>query len=322
MTRFSKTYFTPEKFTAQNAKDFLQNIEEVFSLVSVQKRGVFFDVSRTTKDIDILGQLLIYKFLDFTAKKQCFFNPITNLKENKKVSEEMKRIGFKKLVDENFKTKDPIDNQPTYSQTTDFFIAPIVLERTQNSSITNNTELKIIDYYKNPIISTGILHCIGEISSNFQEHAVSDTKSVLVARGNKKQIEIACADNGDGIISTLMPILNGNYRNHKYDVIGKSIEINVTSKAKDGHMGCGLWLVNQYVTATNGILCIYSQDGYLINRGGKIKCGKSPFWKGTIIYLKMPVTNVDAFSKVMKQTDEQISMFLESIGKKINLNII
>ena len=310
-------YKTPENFCAQNAKFFLKNIEGVFELDNSETSGAFFNVM-PTKKIDLLGLLLIYKFLNYTVKKQCFANPKTDLKSNKVVSDELRRIGFQKLVDENFTIKDPDDTKTEYSVKDGFFLAPIVLERASKLEKDNNIETKIKNYYNDTRISQGLLQCIGEISSNFQEHAVSDTKSVLVAKGNKNQIEIACADNGAGIISSLLPALSGNYYQRRYDVIKKSIEENVTSKAKEGHMGCGLWIVNQFVTNTKGVMYIFSQDGYLMNKKGIIKCGQSPFWKGTIIYVNMPLTNKEVFSKTMKEKQKSI----ESRYPKIELNII
>jgi hypothetical protein len=311
-------YKTPENFCVHNAKFFLEDIEDVFELDNSEISDVFFKVMQTKK-IDLLGLLLIYKFLNYTVKRRCFANPETDLKSNKTISNELKRIGFQKLVDENFTIKDPDDTKTEYSEMDGFFLAPIVLERGGAKSDKENIiETKIRNYYNDTQISQGLLQCIGEISSNFQEHAVNDTKSVLVARGNKSQIEIACADNGDGIISTLMPSLNENYAKRRYEVIKKSIEENITSKAKEGHMGCGLWIVNQYVTNTKGVMYIFSQDGYLMNKKGIIKCGQSPFWRGTIVYVNMPLSNKEVFSRIMKEKEKNI----ELKHPNIELNII
>lgn len=304
---------TPQKFCVQNVKYFLENIECIFEMENQHQSGVFFDVYNTEK-VDILGLLLIYKFLNYTVKKHCFVNPITNLRDNKEVSGMMKKIGFEKLVDENFTIKNPDETKANYSVSEGLFIAPIVLRRDGCESI-NKVEKKIKDYYKENEISSSILQCIGELSSNFQEHAVEDTQSVLVARGNKDYIEIACADNGEGIISSLNSTLKEKY-NNGYDVIRRSIEENVTSKPDGGHMGCGLWIVNQYVTATKGVMYIYSQNGYLKNNEGKIKCGESPFWKGTIIYIKMPLKNKEPFTRVMYEKEKNIELNYKGIELK------
>lgn len=310
-------YKTPENFCAQNAKYFLENIQNVFALENSRTSNVFFNVMQTKK-IDLLGLLLVYKFLNYTVKKECFSKPTTDLKNNKMISNELKRIGFQKLVDDNFTIKDPDDTKTEYSENDGFFLAPIVLERTSNSNKDNYIETKIRNYYNDTRISQGLLQCIGEISSNFKEHAVLDTKSVLVARGNKYQIEVACADNGAGIISTLLPALNQHYNKNRYDVLKKAIEENITSKAQEGHMGCGLWIVNQFVTRTKGFMYIFSQDGYLINKKGIIKCGQSPLWKGTIIYVNMPLSNKDVFSQVLEEKEKLIDLQ----NCDINLNII
>lgn len=310
-------YKTPENFSVLNVKYFIANISNIFNLENVQQKDVLFDVS-PTKKIDLLGQLLIYKFLDFSRIKKCFSNPETNLKNVKYVSDEMKKMGFKKLVDENFKIKTTDEDIPQYSEKDGFFIAPIVLERSRENVIDKSVEKKINEYYKKSTVSSGILQCIGEIASNFQEHAVSDTRSVLVARGNKSQIEIACADNGDGIIASLLPVLKNNFHSHRYDVLREAIKENVTSKASAGHMGCGLWIVNEYVSASKGYMTIFSQDAYLINKKGTIKCGQSPFWKGTIIYISMPLSHDDFFSKVMKEKETTI----QNRYNNIELNFI
>ncbi len=309
-------YKTPENFCVQNAKYFLANIEGIFQMKDLKKSGVFFNVIQTKK-IDLLGLLLIYKFLNYTVKKKCFFNPKTDLRSNKYISEEMIHVGFEKLVNENFSIKNPDETKTTFKQVDGFFIAPIVLENTAEKNIDNSIVKKITKYYNDTQITAGLLQCIGEISSNFQEHAVLDTKSVLVARGNKERIEIACADNGKGIITSLMPHLDEDYKSCRYNVLLKSIEENITSKASDGHMGCGLWLVNQLVTRTKGEMIIFSEDGYLINRKGKLKCGQSPFWEGTVIYLKMPLLDKSVFSHILKEKENLI----DSKSYKIELNI-
>lgn len=318
MMNESVIFRTPKAFSVNTVKYFLENVTDVFRLEGKQIRNVLFDVLPTSS-IDLLGQLLIYKFMDFTRNKNCFFNPKTSLPSNRYVSNEMKKMGFKKLVDENYRIK-PSDKEdvPVYSEEKGFFIAPIVLERNQSTEIDKYVEKKIRDYYSSSTLASGILQCIGEISSNFQEHAVRDTRSVLVARGNAKYVEIACADNGDGIVSSLSPLLNGMGKKQSFDVLRESIKENVTSKASSGHMGCGLWLVNEFVTASQGEMRIFSQNASLMNQKGKIKCGFSPYWKGTIIYVNLPLTYGDVFSEVLKEKEKMI----QNKHQDIELNFV
>lgn len=305
-------FTTPTIFCVQNIKYFLQNIESIFKMDNQQQESVYFDV-RNTKKVDILGLLLIYKFLNYTVQKRCFLNPKTNLRDNKYLLSEMKKIGFEKLIDENFVIKNLSETKLSFSESDGLFIAPIILRRDGQSI--NDVEIKIKNYYKENEISSAILQCIGELSSNFQEHAVYDTHSILVAKGNKQYIEIACADNGKGIINSLKPVLKENYKN-RFEVIRRSIEENVTSKPDFGHMGCGLWIINQFVSSTKGTLYIFSQDGYLRNKEGIIKCGNSPFWKGTIIYVNLPLKNKKALLSVMEEKKKNIESKYQNLELK------
>ena len=152
-----KIYKTPENFCVHNAKFFLENIKDVFGLDNSKTSDVFFNVIQTNK-IDLLGLLLIYKFLNYTVKKQCFANPKTDLKNNKTISYELRKIGFQKLVDENFMIKNPDDTKTEFSETDGFFIAPIVLERNASSSDTNLA--RVTPMYRRNIIKLSRACCV------------------------------------------------------------------------------------------------------------------------------------------------------------------
>ena len=64
-------------------------------------------------------------------------------------------------------------------------------------------------------------------------------------------------------------------------------------------MGCGLWLVNELVTKNHGLLHLFSQGVYLTNRKGKIKCGESSYWQGTIIYLMIPLKKIIPLKEIL-----------------------
>lgn len=308
MSNYTTIFKTPPTLSNQYVEVFIRNIKDIFGMVNTKRRDVLFDVSNT-KNIDILGLLLIYKFFDFTVKKNCFINPKTNLDKNKKVSDEMKKTGFKNIVDEYFTYKDPIEEDLKYSQTKDFFLAPIILEKGKSNGVGKVNKKKIADYYSyDSNIASMILLCVDEIASNFQEHAVEDTKSVIIAKGNKDHIEIACADNGLGIISTLSPYLKWNDKKPVYNVLKKAVEKEVTSKKNSNHMGCGLWIVNQFVTVGNGKLYIFSQNAYLSNKKRKIKCGECSYWQGTIVYIDVPLINSKEFLKILDNKNSGIKL--------------
>ena len=56
-------------------------------------------------------------------------------------------------------------------------------------------------------------------------------------------------------------------------------------------MGYGLWIINQIITLIRGKLQIYSEGFYYSNEYGKVKSGSCGYWKGTIIYLFLPLKN-------------------------------
>lgn len=298
-------YKTPPKLTVQYAQNFISHITPIFNMCGKQVKEVHFDAKKTIKT-DILGQLLLYKFFDFSVRKKCFFNPTTNLYDNKNLIKELEKIGFKKIIRYYFKNNDfknPIEpeNDVSFVDEGEFFLAPIILDK-KEIGVGKKNEEKIKKYFSyNDLIKFCVLQCIGEISSNFQEHSVSDTKSVLVAKGNKTYIEIACADNGEGIITTLHKYV----KEINFNVLKSAIQKNVTSKKDQNHMGCGLWFINELATKLGGILFIFSQRGYLKNNAGNIKCGESPYWKGTIIYLYLPLKN-----------SAEIASFLEDINNE------
>ncbi len=302
MTRVFKT---PETFNHLHIREFLNSIRDLFLLSGKQVPEVFFDVDGT-RTINIIGALLVYKFLDYSRHNHCFLNPKTNIntKKNPKntITSELISMGFKKLVEENFNKPIPLDKELKFQDNGDCFISPTVLEKdTAISGYGKQNELRISNYYSyNDLIASTILSCMGEISSNFQEHAEIDTRSVIVAKGNKNHFEIACADNGIGIVSSLKSMYGKKYDRSEYILLEESIKRGVSSKLSESHMGCGLWLVNQYVTNSKGYFCMYSENAYLINKKGRIKCGESPYWKGTIVYLDIPLGNPACFADVLQ----------------------
>lgn len=89
----------------------------------------------------------------------------------------------------------------------DFFIAPHPISRTDFKDI-NEIETKyyktIKDYYsvKNRTVIDCIKTCLVEISSNFYYHA-TDNKSILMAEGSDKNVDIISVDTSEGIIATM-----------------------------------------------------------------------------------------------------------------------
>ncbi len=291
----------PKYFTQNNLITFLSEVEKIFSMKNAMKENVIFDLSKVAKT-NILGILLMYKFIEYTHCNYCFRKP--QVKVNEYIIEKLKEYGFWLLINSYISNKDiseSIYNQLKIKVENNFIIAPQPLIRNDKCS----TEIlkkkflpKIEEYYSfNDKMSSMIFLCLSEIFLNFWEHAVLDTKSILVAEGNKLHIEIACADTGNGIITTLGSTLS-SINLSKEKIISESLKKGVTSKKMTNHMGYGLWILNEIVTLTKGRLHLYSEGAYILNDFGKITKGTCAFWQGTIIYLSLPLLNPKTLSDI------------------------
>ncbi|MCQ2740344.1 MAG: hypothetical protein MJ237_09015 [bacterium] len=303
----SKIFYIPERLTSQYFKDFLDVAKDIFKRDCWHIPDVVVRVDRINK-VDILGQLLLYKFFDYTVQNQCFIKPVVNLIENKYLNAEMTKLGFKNLMKNYIKANNLKDDDFKYNECDSFFIAPIVLRSDKSKAIDANNIKKIENFYGgNKDIQNIVLQSIGEIGSNFQEHADCDTQSVIVAKGEKSYIEVACADNGVGIINSLRA-----FGNKDTEVMRRCIDKGVSSKIDKWHTGSGLWIINQLVNKSNGTMIICSQNCYLKNKKGHITVGESPLWKGTFIYVKIPLL------ATLKLSD----IFVGEISPTVQLNII
>ncbi len=306
------TYRFPRSITIQYIRDFVRVSSSIFKYQTTETKNVYVDTSGVEK-IDILGSVLLYKFFEYTVRKRCFYRPDTNLVSNTYLKMELDRTGIKQLIEAFIKNGIPYDYNLKVSGDKKFFLVPIVLDK--KSKISPKTEYdninKINSFYKStPQKKFPILQCIAELSSNFIEHSVLDTKSILLASGNENYFEIACADTGNGIISNLRPVIGALEQNSKYRIIGKAIEKGITSKQKTNHMGQGLWLINQFVTNGRGELQIFTEGAYLINKKDQIRVGDFPFWKGTIIYVKLPLGNCDLYSRVIEDISSETKKYI------------
>ena len=142
-------YKIPQKLTQRNTKEFLKSIDGVFKLSGKKIEGFNLD-AKDTSEIDILGQLLLYKFLDFTVNKNCFLNPKTNLKYNYIIADKFKKYGFTNLVDSCFSpsSRDTFANNEQFIEKEGIYTAPMILRRASDESgIGNVNESKINQYY-------------------------------------------------------------------------------------------------------------------------------------------------------------------------------
>lgn len=292
----------PDKLTAPNIRHFLTVSEPLFQMTDKMVPNVVFEIDKSQK-VDLIGLILIYKFMEFSIRKNCFMQPKCDLPSNSVVYKEIERYGFRDIIF-NFMRNKPADydklKPKTYSD--ELIIAPIFLQQNSNVDEVSQNCSEVCKYYGNNLdILEPVLTALGEIASNFRSHAVSDTESIIAAKGTKTNFEIACADTGDGIITTLSKSSsNKHFCKQKFDILLNSLSRGVSSKdkKKTNHMGSGLWLVNELVTAGKGSLYIFSEGAYVMNLAGSIRKGLCSYWKGTIVYINLPLYHLDKYKNV------------------------
>lgn len=287
-------FAAPKKFTVNSIEDFLKEFEVVFSWKEKMVPNVHFDFL-SLKSINIIGLLLIYKIIDFTYINHCFKKP--ELHPSDELKNAWLEYEFMDLIDAYISNRDITEKaykEMKVKVEDQFIIAPQALLR--NSVYTNQylqQEFlpKISHHYSyNEKIVTNVFTCLSEILLNFWEHAVEDTKSIILASGNKAKVEIACADTGKGIISNLLPFFP-ELSHRPEEILAKSLCKGVTSKLNTYHMGYGLWILDEIISNNQSRLHIYSEGFFYKNDYGKITKGKCGYWKGSIIYINLDVTN-------------------------------
>lgn len=263
-----------------------------FFLDCKQKELPHFYLSfQKTKNVDMFGVLIIYKFLEYSVSENCFLNPKIYLPDL--VKRKMKFYGFHELISELMEGNDTLKEfqKLKIDIKRDFFIAPIALFKgsERSTDILNQKYFpQISNYYNDDRKSLMIFQLFIELYSNFRAHAQDETKSIMVAHGDYNTIEIACADTGIGIINSLRDTF---FRGTDYDVLKRAISKGVTSKPDSHHMGYGLWYIDEVVKATNGHLYIITGNTYYKRLGNKVWLNTSSKWQGTAIYLNIPLTN-------------------------------
>jgi len=290
----------PAILNGSNIQSFLRNVSIIFSLEGKRVENYALNLTNLKK-INVLGMLLIYKVIEYAVERKCFALP--HIYYFDFMEDKWDEYAFIPLINAYIKQEDTDRKLRALNvQMTDkFILAPQPLLR--NGNFTNEYLKqkflpKINEYYVDkPKIISMISTCFSEILLNFWEHAVNDTKSIMIADGNNNYMEIACADTGNGIISSL----RSNPKYSKMDaekVIALSIQKNVTSKENTYHMGYGLWIIDQIVTSVKGRFHLYSEGVAHINDYGKTKVIKTGFWKGTIVYLALPLENAKSLTDI------------------------
>lgn len=291
MSLINRRIVAPKHFRANSIINFITDCQDIYRLVNKKENGFLLDLGKV-KECTMIGVLLVYKIIEFSIKNNCFNAPMYLM--DVPFREAMEKYGFTKLILTYLADKDVAEREFAnlkISVSDNFIIAPQALLRNDkySSELLNKKYLPQIEkYYSfNDKAVTMIFLCFSEILLNFWEHAVDDTQSIIVANGNKSNIEIACVDNGKGILTTLK--LAGKEQKDNLNTLISAVEKGVTSKDLSNHMGYGLWIIDQIAERTNGRFHLYSEGYYYFKEFGKVKSGKCGHWQGTIVYLSVPL---------------------------------
>lgn len=298
------TFKIPSVCTVQRVKQFLDNVAPIFGMEERRIEHVKV-VTRLVEKMDIVGVVLVYKFVEYTSKKGCFKEP--QMIGNDNFLYELQRLGFWELLDSFFKNLPGNFSSLKYQMYNNVFIAPIRLNAISEVAAKNNYIPQIREYYKDTETCHVVFSVLCEIVSNFREHSQDETDSILVATGDKSKFEVVCADTGIGMISSMAPVLrkSPSISIRDYDILEIATRQGVTSKHDTNHMGYGLWLISEFTTIAHGELHIYSEGAYYVNQCGKIKKGACGFWQGTIIYVSLPLNKVRSLQSWQDHLAEQ-----------------
>ena len=301
----------PSFCTSSYILDFLKAVETIFEWKGKRTPEVLFNLKDVEK-IDMLGVLLNYKIIEFCVENECISR--SKIVTSRYVENKLSELQFLDLLNDYLTQKKANYSNLNFKAGDRFFIAPFPLLRKNKYTLDKIKEdylPQIEQYYKEHIydkeknIASMILQCFSEILLNFWEHAVNDTKSIIIANGNADYIEMACADTGEGIISTLRPIINQE-KDMDIDILRESLKQGVTSKKDTNHMGCGLWIINQIVEQTKGKLILVSEGRFLKKEFGTYSSGECAYWGGTIIYVFLSLTSPKNIIDILPKDDIKV----------------
>lgn len=292
-----RRFTTPRNFSSLQIGLFLDGVSHVVRGECNGKRIRDCEVDTSnTKKISLAAILTLYKFLEFTVIKKCFYKPKIGLIEAniyKSIAEYGFNKIFNKILNERSKLDESYRELRTMSQD-GFFLNPHPLLRNEEikKEEVERNYLPIVknkDYSED--VSTMIVSCLCELTSNFLRHAIKEDRALLVAKGDRKSINIAYIDSADGIISTMKA--SKRYCKLKDEkLLSLSFERNVTSQVLDKfHMGDGLWMISEIVKRSKGSLCVYSEGWCYTIKNGKVSTTRAGYWKGTIIDINLLVSN-------------------------------
>lgn len=298
----------PKFFTLKHIEEFLTDISIYLENTIIKETNFILDISKT-KEICLLGQLILYKFISYSVENRCFENPRISGINNNILRNQLGKSGFWELIDTY--VKKPNDkkaivksyNNLKIVNEENFLIAPQKLLRDDNSDkewLENKYLNEILDFYTNTPKAHTICFCIAELFSNFWSHATLDSGTVMVARGNPSTIEICFADTGEGIIESFRNSDRKYQKKTKRQLMKMALAKNITSKPNSNHLGLGLYMINCIVSKNKQhVFRIFSDtEEYIYDCKNNGTYKSISYWKGTITYLRLNIDNLLSLDKI------------------------
>lgn len=302
--------------SVQIGVDLLYRIQSVFDAEEKMLRNFELDLSSVTR-INIIGVLILYKFMSYSLDKRCYDRPKVYYSTNEVLKRKIEEYGFNNLIyglinNAGKKGEDKMLKKLKIKNVDNFLIAPRALfqsDSTKWAELNKNFFSEIQSYYHQKEAQELILQILSEIMLNFWTHATEDASSVIVAVGDKTTIEVAYADTGNGIISTMQECLT--HQRPPCQVMQLAMVKGVTSKPQTPHLGQGLWWLNEFANRNDGQITVLSEGVYYQKCRNRTKCCLTGYWKGTIIWISLRLDNIQTLSSIPE--DDNV--------KKIRLNL-
>lgn len=280
----------PKSITNTKIEDYLSSISEIFQNTDKHIPNIHLRFDKVIR-ISLLGQLLMFKTLEYGARNGCFEDAELSMSEELK--REVKSTGIHRLLDDYLKgkLKDWFgkDTRLKHEYTDRFFIEPFRINRSEKADRGLSECLeRVSDFYSQEDITiSAIAKVLSELYSNFWEHATDDSGTIMGAKGSQESVEMVFVDTGQGILTSLRDVYN-----QTMCTLSQAVSKGITSKPGTNHMGYGLWHIREICKANKGWFQIFSEGRmYTLTNTGEAE-KKCPYWHGTIVRVEMNPQNM------------------------------
>lgn len=179
-------------------------------------------------------------------------------------------------IDENFNRLDPRNR----------FVEITKIDGSNNIAIVNEI-MRVIR--ANCFIRSAILECLNycffEVVDNIDNHAMSliDGYTAVQYFPTRHELRLVLLDAGRGIHASLI-------ENNAYAHLtpAQALEYCIRERVTNGRgQGIGLYHTSRFIQENGGEMRIYSDHHQLLIMDNDISILPSPYWKGTLIYIKI-----------------------------------